>query len=82
MTGKDYLEKVRFNTLEVLEQKYYAYDIINAFDAGKKDGQNLVKESASLPCVSDSHFTEFCCYLTGHDQDTISQMYQNWKRYR
>ena len=43
---------------------------------------NLVKKSDSLPPVSDSHFTEFCCFVTGHDEDTISQMYQDWKRYR
>ena len=42
----------------------------------------LVKESDSLPCVNDSHFTEFCCYLTGHDEKTVIQMYEDWKRYR
>ena len=43
---------------------------------------DLVSESDSLPCVNDSHFTEFCCYLTGHDEKTVIQMYEDWKRYR
>lgn len=44
MTGKDYLETVRLKSLEVLEQNYYAYDIIAAFEAGQKDAQILVTD--------------------------------------
>ena len=39
-------------------------------------------QKSAIPLVSDSHFTEFCCFVTGHDESTISQMYQDWKRYR
>jgi len=56
----------------------YAFGWVDAVNAIGK----LVKESDSLPCVSDSHFTEFCCYLTGHDEKTVIQMYEDWKRYR
>lgn len=39
-------------------------------------------EALAIPHVSDSHFTDFCCFVTGHDEATISQMYQDWERYR
>jgi hypothetical protein len=26
--------------------------------------------------------TEFCCFLTGHDEFTIKQMYEDWSRHR
>ena len=72
MNGKDYLETVRFKTLEVLEQKYYAYDIIAAFEAGQKYGQNLVKESDSLHCkrpICDHHKpkSKELSYVAWHD---------------
>jgi len=54
----------------------------SGFEAGVRYAESKSQESDSLPCVSDSHFTEFCCYVTGHDESTISQMYQDWKRYR
>ena len=48
----------------------------------KLEAQIESQESDSFPCVNDSHFTEFCCYLTGHDEKTVIQMYEDWKRYR
>jgi len=54
----------------------------SGFDAGVRYAEFKCKKSDSLPFVSDSSFTEFCCFVTGHDEATISQMYQDWKRYR
>lgn len=28
-----------------------------------------------------SHYLEFCSFVTGHDEETILQMYEDWKRF-
>lgn len=33
-----------------------------------------------LPHVSDSLHIDFACYLTGHDRETVEQMYNDWRR--
>ncbi|MFP4462200.1 MAG: hypothetical protein ACLFQE_08390 [Thermotogota bacterium] len=36
--------------------------------------------SDGLPSVSDSLHIDFAVYLTGHDRETIEQMYNDWRQ--
>lgn len=58
------------------------YRSSEAEDIAIRFAQCMAEKIVSLPPVSDSHFTEFCCYLTGHNESTISQMYEDWNRSR
>ena len=79
MTGTEYLETVKFKSLEVLEQKYYAYDIIAAFEAGQKDAQNLATNGGSADV--SSLLLDFITWYLGDDHlpsdiDDLIEQYQ------
>lgn len=60
MNGKDYLETVRFEGLALLEQVYYAYDIIKAFEAGQVNAQSgnrptgIKDRNGNMICFGDT----------------------------
>lgn len=42
--------------------------------------EKAVKNNAVLPHVSGSLHIDFAVYLTGHDEETIRQMYNDWRQ--
>lgn len=42
--------------------------------------EKAVKNNAVLPHVSGSLHIDFAVYLTGHDKETIEQMFNDWRQ--
>ena len=42
--------------------------------------EKVVKNNAVLPLVSGSLHIDFAVYLTGHDKETIEQMFNDWRQ--
>ncbi len=46
----------------------------------EKAAHDVVKQNALLADVSSSLHIDFAVWLTGHDKETIEQMFNDWNR--
>lgn len=65
---------------DLIEKQGATYIILRSFDQAKEWVEEVIKNNAVLPHVSASSHIDFAVYLTGHDEKTIRQMYNDWRQ--